>query len=157
MVIRRIKENILTLICNENKWLDILEFCLYLLYIMICYLCHTEQLCVCGRKIWTTRGEELEAAYKDFIEMLKTLQSELGDKPYFGSDRFGFVDVVLIGFYSWFPAYEKFGDLSRETECSKLMAWGKRCMERDSVAKSLPDAEKVIGYVLKLKKLYGLE
>uniref|UniRef100_A0A1J3DCX9 glutathione transferase n=1 Tax=Noccaea caerulescens TaxID=107243 RepID=A0A1J3DCX9_NOCCA len=116
-----------------------------------------KKLCVCGRKIWTTKGNELEAAYKDFIEMLKTLQSELGDKLYFGGNRFGFVDVVLIGFYSWFPAYEKFGKFSMETECSKLMAWGKRCMERDSVAKSLPDPEKVIGYVLKLKKLYGLE
>ncbi|CAN8233927.1 unnamed protein product [Cochlearia groenlandica] len=116
-----------------------------------------KKLCVCGRKCWTTKGEELEEANKEFINMLKTLQNELGDKLYFGGDKFGFVDILMIGFYSWFPAYEKFGNFSMESECPKLMAWGKRCMERDSVAKSLPDAERVIGYVFRLKKLFGLE
>ncbi|VVA95730.1 unnamed protein product [Arabis nemorensis] len=115
------------------------------------------KLCVCGRRVWITKGEELEATNKEFTELLKTLQSELGDKPYFGGDKFGFVDILMIGFYSWFPAYEKFGNFSMESECSKLMVWGKRCMERESVAKALPDPEKVIGYVLLLKKLYGNE
>ncbi|CAF2206124.1 unnamed protein product [Brassica napus] len=94
--------------------------------------------------------------WADFIEK-KILQTELGDKPYFGGNKFGFVDIVLIGFYCWFPAYEKFGNYSMESECSELMAWGKRCMKRDSVAKSLPDPERVIGYVLHLKQLFGLE
>lgn len=114
-------------------------------------------MCVCGRRAWTARGEELEATNKEFIELLKTLQLELGDKPYFGGDKFGFVDILMIGFYSWFPAYEKFGSFDIESECSKLMVWGKRCMQRESVAKALPDSGKVIGYVLQLKKLYGNE
>ncbi|KAG7587485.1 Glutathione S-transferase C-terminal domain superfamily [Arabidopsis thaliana x Arabidopsis arenosa] len=116
-----------------------------------------KKLFVCGRKTWATKGEELEAATKEYIEILKTLQCELGDKPYFGGDKFGFVDIVLIGYYSWFPAYQKFGNFSIEPECSKLMAWGKRCMQRASVAKALPDSEKVVGYVLQLKKFYGIE
>ncbi|KAG2254744.1 hypothetical protein Bca4012_102223 [Brassica carinata] len=116
-----------------------------------------KKVCVCGRRVWTTKGEELEAANKEFLELLKILQSELGDKPYFGDDKFGFVDIVLIGFFCWFPAYEKFGNYSMESECSELMAWGKRCMQRDSVANSLPDPERVIGYVLHLKKLFGLD
>ncbi|KFK42221.1 hypothetical protein AALP_AA2G227000 [Arabis alpina] len=116
-----------------------------------------KKLCVCGRRVWTTKGEELEATNKEFIELLKTVQSELGDKPYFGGDKFGFIDILMIGFYSWFPAYEKFGNFSMESECSKLMVWGKRCMQRESVAKALPDSEKVIGYVLLLKKIYGNE
>ncbi|CAE5964560.1 unnamed protein product [Arabidopsis arenosa] len=99
------------------------------------------------KKTWATKGEELEAATKEYIEILKTLQCELGDKPYFGGDKFGFVDIVLIGYYSWFPAYQKFGNFSIEPECSKLMAWGKRCMQRASVAKALPDSEKVVGYL----------
>ncbi|CAH8258557.1 unnamed protein product [Arabidopsis lyrata] len=117
----------------------------------------TRWLFVCGRKTWATKGEELEAATKEYIEILKTLQAELGDKPYFGGDKFGFVDTVLIGYYSWFPAYQKFGNFSIEPECSKLMAWGKRCMQRERVAKALPNSEKVVGYVLELKKLYGIE
>ncbi|ESQ27281.1 hypothetical protein EUTSA_v10019479mg [Eutrema salsugineum] len=116
-----------------------------------------DQLYVCGRKIWSTKGEEQEAAKKEFMEILKILQSELGDKPYFGGDKFGFVDIVLIGFYCWFPAYQKFGNFSIEPECSKLMAWGKRCMERESVATSLPDPDKIVGFVLQFKKLYGIE
>ncbi|KAL0702135.1 hypothetical protein Bca4012_058257 [Brassica carinata] len=116
-----------------------------------------KQLYVCGRKTWATKGKELEEARKEFVDILKTLQSELGDKPYFGGDRFGFLDIVLIGFYSWFPAYQKFGNFSIEPECSKLMDWGKRCMERESVATSLPDPERVGGFILQLKKLYGIE
>ncbi|XP_010416819.1 PREDICTED: glutathione S-transferase U21-like [Camelina sativa] len=116
-----------------------------------------KKLFLCGRKTWATKGEELEAAKKELIEILKTLQSELGDKPYFGGDTFGFVDIVLVGFYSWFPAYQKFGNFSIESECSKLMTWGKKCMQRDSVAKALPDYDKVFGYVLQLKKVYGIE
>lgn len=135
-------------------------------HVYVCYLWPNEQLFLCGRKTWATKGEELEAAKKELIEILKTLQSELGDKPYFGGDTFGFVDIVLIGFYSWFPAYQKFGNFSLEPECSKLLTWGKRCMQRESVAKALPDCsklltsvsnQKVFGYVLQLKKLYGVE
>ena len=35
-----------------------------------------------GRKIWTTKGEDQESAKKDFIDSLKLLERELGDKPY---------------------------------------------------------------------------
>ncbi|RHN74737.1 putative glutathione transferase [Medicago truncatula] len=37
-----------------------------------------------------------------------------------------------------------------ETECPKLMAWTKRCMERDSVSKALPD------FIVSIKKALGL-
>ncbi|ESQ27280.1 hypothetical protein EUTSA_v10019480mg [Eutrema salsugineum] len=92
-----------------------------------------DQLCVCGRGTWRAKGEELEANNKEFIDILKILESELGDKPYFGGHKFGFVDIVLIGFYSWFPEYQKFGNFSIELECSKLIAWAERCLERESV------------------------
>ncbi|KAL3576832.1 hypothetical protein D5086_022115 [Populus alba] len=41
------------------------------------------------KKIWTTKGEELEGAKKDFIECLKLLEGELGDKPYYGGENLG--------------------------------------------------------------------
>lgn len=110
-----------------------------------------------GRKIWRTKGEEQETAKKDFIECLKLLEGELGDKPFFGGQNLGFVDVVLVPFYCWFYAYEKCGNFSIEAECPKLVAWAKRCMEKESVSKSLPDQEKVYGFVLHLKKLFGIE
>lgn len=109
------------------------------------------------RKVWATKGEEQETGKKEFIEILKTLETELGDKPYFAGDDFGFVDIALIGFSTWFPAYEKYGNFSIESECPKLVAWAKRCLERESVAKSLPDPEKVTGFIAELREKFGLE
>ncbi|KAM3302120.1 hypothetical protein P3S67_016622 [Capsicum chacoense] len=107
-----------------------------------------------SRKIWRAKGEEQEAGKKDFIEVLKVLEGELGDKPYFGGDNFGYLDIALIGFYSWFYAYETYGNFSTEDECPKFVAWAKRCMQRNSVAKSLSDQNKILEV---LRKKYGVE
>ncbi|XP_009614585.1 putative glutathione S-transferase [Nicotiana tabacum] len=101
-----------------------------------------------AEKIWTTKGEEQEQAVKDFLGGLKLIEGILGDKPYFGGENFGFLDVSLIGFYSWFFAYETFGKFSVEAECPKLISWVKRCLERDSVSKTLPDSEKVCEFAV---------
>lgn len=101
-----------------------------------------------AEKIWTTKGEEQEQAVKDFLGGLKLIEGILGDKPYFGGENFGFLDISLIGFYSWFLAYETFGKFSVEKECPKLILWVKRCLERDSVSKTLPDSEKVCEFAV---------
>ncbi|KAJ9159731.1 hypothetical protein P3X46_025210 [Hevea brasiliensis] len=110
-----------------------------------------------GRNIWAKKGEEQEAAKKEFIESLKLMEGELGEKPYFGGESFGYVDVVLVPFYSWFYTYEVSGNFSLEAECPKLIQWAKRCLEKESVLKSLPDHKKVYGFVLELKKWLGIE
>uniref|UniRef100_A0A5B6YQI1 Glutathione S-transferase n=1 Tax=Davidia involucrata TaxID=16924 RepID=A0A5B6YQI1_DAVIN len=110
-----------------------------------------------GTKIWTTKGEEHEAAKKEFIECAKVLEGVLGDKPYFGGDTFGFVDIALIPFYCWFYTYETFGNFRIEAECPKLIKWAKKCMEKKSVSKSLQDPHKVYDFVLGLKKMLGIE
>lgn len=107
--------------------------------------------------MWATKGEEQEAAKKELIECFKLLEAELGDRPYFGGESFGFVDVVLVPFYSWFYAYETCGNFSIEAECPKLVSWAKRCLEKESVSKSLPDQEKVYGFILELRKRFGIE
>ncbi|KAF8080661.1 hypothetical protein N665_0929s0014 [Sinapis alba] len=108
---------------------------------------------VTARRIWARKGEEQEAS-NELIEILKTLEAELGDKHYFGGDTFGYVDIALIGFYTWFGVYDKFGNISIESECSKLIAWGKRCLQRESVAKSLPESDKVTAFI---SQCLGLE
>ncbi|XP_019159303.1 PREDICTED: probable glutathione S-transferase [Ipomoea nil] len=109
-----------------------------------------------SRKTWTTKGEELEAVVKELIGCLKVLEGALGDKPYFGGESFGFVDVSLIGFYSWFSTWESFGHFSVEAECPKLIAWAKRCMEKESVSKSLPDSHKVLEFAQMLREKLGI-
>ena len=110
-----------------------------------------------SRKVLTTKGEELESGKKEFIETFKILEWELGDKPYFGGETFGFVDLSLIPFYSWFIAYEIFGNINIEAECPKIIAWAKRWLQKESVAKSLPDQKKVYEFVGQSRKRDGLE
>ncbi|KAH7543915.1 hypothetical protein JRO89_XS15G0061700 [Xanthoceras sorbifolium] len=115
------------------------------------------QLYNSSRGVWSTKGEEQEAAKKEFIEVLKVLEEQLKDKPFFGGETFGYVDVCLIGYYCWFYVYETFGNFSIEAECPEIIAWAKRCMQKESVSKSLPDGKKVFGFVQELKKKLGLD
>ena len=108
-------------------------------------------------KLWTTKGEELEESKKEFIETIKILEGELGDKPYFGGETFGFVDLSFIPFYSWFIAYEIFGNINIEAKCPKIIAWAKRCLQKETLAKSLPDQNKVYELVVHLRKRDGFE
>ncbi|XP_023899098.1 probable glutathione S-transferase [Quercus suber] len=110
-----------------------------------------------SRKLWVTKGEELEVGKKEFFEIYKILEVELGDKPYFGGETFGFVDLSLITFYSWFHVYEVFGNINIEAECPKIIAWAKRCLQKETVANSLADQKKVYEAVGKLRKIRGLE
>ncbi|KAL6313529.1 hypothetical protein AAG906_005480 [Vitis piasezkii] len=110
-----------------------------------------------GRRIWSTKGEEQETAKNEFIEYLKILEGELGEKPYFGGEKFGFVDVALVTFSTLFYAYESFGNFSIEVECPKLIAWTKRCKEKESVSSSLKDPQKVHGFVIEMRKKLGIE
>ena len=56
---------------------------------------------------------------------------------------FGFVDVIAIPLTCWFYVVEKFGGFKVEKECPKFSAWMNNCMQRETVARMLPDPEKV--------------
>ena len=110
-----------------------------------------------AKKVWATKGEEHEAGKKEFFEPLKVIEAELGDKPFFGGERFGLVDIALVAFYSWFYTYETYGNFSIEAECPKLIAWVKRCLEKESVSRSLVDGKKVFEWVVSWRKKFGIE
>ncbi|KAJ1377370.1 Thioredoxin-like superfamily [Sesbania bispinosa] len=95
-----------------------------------------------GRSIWGSNGEEREVGTRDFIEVLKHLEEALGEKDYFGGDAFGYVDIIAIPHSAWFLTYEKHGGFKVEDHCPKISAWIKRCLQRQSVNKVLPDPEK---------------
>ncbi|KAI8005740.1 hypothetical protein LOK49_LG07G02928 [Camellia lanceoleosa] len=98
-------------------------------------------------------GKAHEAAKNDLIGCFKVLEGELEDKPYFGGETFGIVDVALIPYYSYFYTYEECGKFSMVVECPKLVAWAHRCMEKESVSKSLPDQHRVCNFCLEFKKM----
>lgn len=116
-----------------------------------------KKIYACGTKLWKLKGEAQEEAKKEFIDILKTLEKELGDKKFFSGDAFGYVDIALVPFTSWFYAYETCANFNVEEEVQKLIGWKKRCMERESVAKSLYEPEKVYEFVCVLKKMFGVE
>ncbi|KAL0008930.1 hypothetical protein SO802_010432 [Lithocarpus litseifolius] len=89
-----------------------------------------------SRKVWTTKGEELEAAKKEFLETYKILEGELSDKPYFRGGRFGHVDLTLIPFYACYYSIETLRCFKIEAQCSKIVAWAKRCMQKETIAKT---------------------
>ena len=105
----------------------------------------------------TSEGEAKEVAKKDFIEILKQLEGALGDKSFYGGDASGFVDIIAIGLTSWFVAYEKFGGFKVEDQSPKFSVWMKRCIQRETVAKFLPDPEKIYEFVITLRKMRGIE
>jgi len=98
-----------------------------------------------------------EAAKKEFIEALKLLEQELGDRNFFGGDKLDFVDVAFIPLYHWFRGYEAFGKIGVDKECPKFFAWANRCMQIECVSKSLPDQDKIHDLIVELKKKFGLE
>lgn len=107
--------------------------------------------------IWKSKGEVPETAKNEFIEILKQLEGALGEKDFFGGDSFGFVDVIAIPLTCWFYAVEKFGGFKVENECPKFSAWMNKCMQRDTVARILPDPEKVYEFVITLRNMFGIE
>ena len=109
------------------------------------------------KRTWRTKGEEQEAAKREFLECIRLLEEELGDEPYFGSENLGFVEVALIPTYSWFYVREKFGNFSVEAKHPKIIAWAKRCMQKESVSKSLPDQKRVYEFALRLRSKLGME
>ncbi|XP_031260142.1 probable glutathione S-transferase parA [Pistacia vera] len=110
-----------------------------------------------GKRIWAGKGEDQELAKKELIVFFRNMEGELGDKLYFGGESFGFVDVALVPFTAWFYTYETRGNFSIEVECPKLIAWAKRCMEKESVSKTLPHPHKIYDYAMELKKKLGIE
>jgi glutathione S-transferase len=110
-----------------------------------------------SRKIWTTKGEELEAAKKGFFECLKLLEGELGEKPYFGGETLGYVDIAFAPFCCGIYTFETIGNFSIEAQCPKIIAWANRCLQRESVAKSLADPGKAHELVLEMRKSLGFD
>ncbi|XP_057976669.1 probable glutathione S-transferase [Malania oleifera] len=109
-----------------------------------------------GRRVWTTTGEDQAAAKKELIECFKLLEAELGERTYFGGENIGLVDIALVPFYSWFYVFERFGNFSVGAECPKLVRWAESCMEKESVAKVLPDKYRVYDFIVELRKKLGV-
>ncbi|KAF8711612.1 hypothetical protein HU200_029065 [Digitaria exilis] len=111
----------------------------------------------CGVRLWKRKaGSEPQVqARKEMVEALRTLDAELGDKPFLAGEAFGFVDVAVVPFAAWLVSYGRLGEFDVEEVCPRLVAWAERCGERESVAKSIHPPEKVWEFVGFLKNKLG--
>nr|KAJ0227872.1 hypothetical protein LSAT_V11C100044810 [Lactuca sativa] len=103
------------------------------------------------------KGEEMQKARHECLGYLNVLEGELGEKPYFMGDAFGYVDIALMSYYNHFFTYETLGGFSLKINSPKLFAWATRCMKRESVSKSLPDPQKIYDYTIVYRKNIGVE
>ena len=124
-------------------------------YVEIVWFAGERQLYACGSKLWKQKGEHRETV-NEWVEILKLLEGELGDKKFFGDDAFGYVDIALVPFIVIFYAFEQCAKLSMEEECPKIVAWAKRCMEREGVSKALSDPKMIYEMILSLQILCNL-
>ncbi|KAL8209689.1 hypothetical protein R6Q57_006421 [Mikania cordata] len=113
-----------------------------------------KELYEASKKIYRGNEEEQVLGKNEVLRILKLVEGELGDKPFFGGHNLGLVDITLVPFYSRFYTWETFGKFSIEEECPRLVAWAKRCMQKESVAKSLPDPLKIYNFILELNKYF---
>ncbi|KAH9291830.1 hypothetical protein KI387_042981, partial [Taxus chinensis] len=99
-------------------------------------------------------GEEHETGKQQLIENLVLLEETLKGKDYFGGDTFGSVDIVFAPQISWFPIFEIVGQFKIPTEerFPRIAAWMKKCKERESVKKILPEHEKLLEFATMVRK-----
>ncbi|KAK1280261.1 putative glutathione S-transferase parC [Acorus gramineus] len=115
------------------------------------------QIYVCGQKIVKTKGEDKQKAKEEMIFNMKLLETTLGNEPFFGGEAFGYLNISLISFGSWFHAFEFEDGFSIMDACPKILEWVNRCKERKSVSGALPDPKATIEYAGVLKKRIGIE
>jgi len=112
----------------------------------------------CASRLYMVKGEPQMPANVEMVEILKTLEGELGGKEFFGGEHgFGLVDAALMPFTTWFESYDRYWGVSVAEVAPKLAAWAARCMERESVSKSLCTPEKVYQVISKIRKDLGIE
>ncbi|KAH9319948.1 hypothetical protein KI387_021717 [Taxus chinensis] len=104
--------------------------------------------------IFRYTGEKYEAAKLELIENLVLLEETLKGKDYFGGDKFGLVDIMLAPQISWFPMCEIVGGfkIPMEEKFPLIAAWMRKCKERESVKKILPQYEDLLQYATMVRK-----
>ncbi|XP_059063598.1 probable glutathione S-transferase [Cryptomeria japonica] len=118
-----------------------------------------------GIRIVKSKDEAQEQAKREMLENLQFLEGALkemsvtGSLPFFGGKDFGFLDIVLAPYVSWFHIFETIGNfkIPFETEYPLLDAWGKRCMERESVKKILPSSDRLLERVFQIRKKFVVD
>eukprot|EP00249_Psilotum_nudum_P014687 c24950_g1_i1 orf=285-971(+) len=105
-------------------------------------------------------GEIRDQAKADFTESIillnKALQEVSNEKPFFGGDHLGLVDIAFAPFIGWLLTYESLGDckVPDKDQCPHFCAWVNALWEQPSVKKVVPDPAKVLEFAQTITKIY---
>ncbi|BAF25337.1 glutathione transferase GST 23 [Oryza sativa Japonica Group] len=96
--------------------------------------------------IFMTTGEEQRKLVHEAQQCLKTLETALEGKKFFGGDAFGYLDIVTGWFAYWLPVIEEACGVEVVTdEALPLMkAWFDRVLAVDAVKAVLPPRDKLV-------------
>ncbi|XP_059075512.1 glutathione S-transferase U21 isoform X2 [Cryptomeria japonica] len=113
-----------------------------------------KKLILPGRLIFGTKKEEQEGGKRQVIESLGIREETLKGKEYFGGKTFGMVDIAFAPVMCFFHTYEVLGNfkIMFEDKFPSIFCWMKKCRERESIKKLLPQQEKVLQLVMQFTK-----
>jgi len=98
---------------------------------------------------FTSQGEEQEKSVKEAQENLKTLESGLEGKPFFGGETIGFVDISAAWMGIWAKITEDIVNIKLvdEEKMPLLSVWFQQVLENPIIKDCLPPREKLIDHM----------
>lgn len=100
--------------------------------------------------IWTLETTPDRAAFDGKVASLRDkfqrLESEFGDGPYFGGERFSLVDAVFAPAFRYFDVFDRFVDLGTFADLPRVQAWRRALAARPSVKRAV-----VVDYEVRLE------
>ncbi|XVF38104.1 hypothetical protein REPUB_Repub20aG0069500 [Reevesia pubescens] len=110
-------------------------------------------------KFFQKFGEELEKAVNNNFEILRTIEEYgLGDKKFFGGEKIGITDIVFgMVIHILVPQEEVVGvKFIKADTFPRLHAWMKNFSEVSVIKDNVPDHNRVVEYLLKLRESYRI-
>ncbi|CAA6654502.1 unnamed protein product [Spirodela intermedia] len=104
------------------------------------------------RSCWT-RGEEQQKCISEAGERLRTLETALEGKKFFGGDTIGFVDIVVSFLTPWMEVLQEMARirLLEEENYPGLCRWVRDFSSCDVVKETRPPREKLVAFFATLK------
>ncbi|KAI8548349.1 hypothetical protein RHMOL_Rhmol07G0267100 [Rhododendron molle] len=98
---------------------------------------------------FTKQGEEQEKSAKEAQEILKTLESGLEGKPFFGGETIGFVDISAAWIEIWTKINEEITNIKLVDEKTMplLCVWFQHVLENPIIKECLPPREKLVEHI----------
>ena len=105
------------------------------------------QLWPAATKVVVSKGEEQKAVIEEIQEQLKTLESELKEKKFFGGESLGFVDIAANTIVWLVVAQEALGmEILTEEKFPVLHEWYERLVDDAVFKECVPPRERHLGF-----------